>query len=379
MTLLCAFQEACIGMFFINIHDETLKVWDMRLRSHNAVCIQTATGFALLPLQQYVDTCLVKRTVLRQYMDIQVTIRWNDGSSTLLSFLPDSKVLHLLYMVGIATHLIPFFGVSFNGKPFCTAGDAIPNGESDGTLVFIPSAFKEKIREISPTAPWTDFLEGYEIQDEDERAPKRRFASSSSAPLVCLVVTTPSGLTADYECIRDRSLDQFLRTIGFVEEDFASLTVKCGEQVLSFQEPMSNLHNTHIVIDTHTVRPQQVDPSRITIEVIKPNGITCFLECERSQSIHQCLLDAAFPETWVDQVRASMQGRLIPLTMLCSEVGHNPVRLRFFPLKGGTKGGSKGKGKDPLQVQDPWAKSSNAPPRSSIRWDQLVLPSDHPF
>lgn len=68
---------------------------------------------------------------------------------------------------------------------------------------------------------------------------------------------------------------------------------------------------------------------------------------------------------------------------LCTVVGDLPskaIRLTAAPLRGGTKDDPMGN--DVFLVSDPWKTYkpvSQAASSNSVRWDELLLPDDHPW
>lgn len=372
MTLLHAFQEACIGHVFFSIEDDTISTWESRLKSSQAVCIRSGQGFAVLPIDDFFNRVLVKTSDFRSWLSHIINLEWPDGRTTVLSFVYGAKVGDLFEALAIPTHLMAFFGLgTWHSKENIRTRDmSLPLGDHDMRLLFLPG-FQgcDDGCSVSPTLGW-----------ELQSGPARGVCPIQDElhAMTHLVITTPNGLTTDYECIRRRTLGEFMMSIGFDHEDIQRVNIMKGNMQISHSTQVCEHHHSHLIIaDCHQTNRVR---SSTQVEFVKPNGITMVLTCETRMSIRQRLLDAAFPAQWVEQVRASVNGKLIPMSTDVTSVGSHPIRLRFFPLLGG-KGNSKGasKGADPMQTNDPWAKPSNIPQKSGVRWDQLRLTADHPF
>lgn len=368
MTLLGAFDEMMIYETSFSIFEDTMWTWNERLRSHEMVCIEIDTGFALLKINDFfMKYCTVDRMMLHH--GHQITLCWEDGSTTFVSCRLGSTVADLFITIGIPKHLHSMFGLSVRKNPPHTHEMELWVGEHSASVVCLKGGPSKRFGDtVSPTLRWMI-----------EQPLSQNNALDRPHNVVILVVTLPNGVTNEYECRWDRTLSQFLQALEFDEKDQQNMKVYCGDKEVEISDSIRWYHQTHL----HTVFDPPIKPvdeiGGTFVEVIKHTGATLFLPCEQGITIYQALKDAAFPEALVQQLRASVNGKLVPMCTELTKVANYPVRLLCFPLKGGTKGNGKGKGIDTLQTNDPWAPSSHQPKKPNVRWDQLRLGDDHPF
>eukprot|EP00438_Fugacium_kawagutii_P029560 Skav216032 [mRNA] locus=scaffold2403:21316:24672:+ [translate_table: standard] len=383
LALLVALDAIDIHDKFFSIIDDALDVWKSKLTADFAVCFENAHGYSVMHvgdfLKHHVSKCGLNCIDAKHEM----VIRWDNGATTTCQFPLGAETFRLFMCIGIPPHLLNLFAVVDAEGNTYFGHQILPLGLKTVKLLFLPAAkhmvprgYGEKA--ISATLKW----EPQEEDDDEEKSPLRR-VSQRTALMINMVVSLPNGedrdvTMPDYATFRDVML-----SCGFDVHDLPLVEVWNGSNPCLIEDNVASFSDAHITVTCRTLRHVDVKPDHKVIEVIKPTGFTVFLECDQTQSIRQRLLDAAFPEALVNKIKATMNGRIIPMDTMIWDCDAAPIRLRAFPLKGGgapssAKGGSKGSS-DPLQADDPWAGKRLQPPKIGVRWDQLKLVDNHPF
>lgn len=293
----------------------------------------------------------------------------------------------MLMAAGIPTHLFRSFALTFHDDDPWTLETTLPEGTHFAKLVFLPGHKQMVPRNygdtaVSLTASW--FQDGDHDEEPNETSPIRR-VSQRRAPLIQSVVTLPNGVDHDVAVPDHFTLRETLSHCGLDARDLSSVIIFQGSFECDLDECISEYPDAQLTVRCKALRPVDHDPACKMIEIVKPSGITIFVQCDQVISIRDKAL-TIFPTELVAQMRASLNGKLISLDARMWDCDVAPLRLRLFPLRGGGPSGQpKGssKGHDTLQSQDPWASFSgtrtNHQPKSGVRWDQLKLVDNHPF
>lgn len=140
------------------------------------------------------------------------------------------------------------------------------------------------------------------------------------------------------------AFSQVLSQCGLDASDFTQIDIFHGSTILSVDDTIEQFQDSQICVRNKTGTQQEEGEGGFLVQVIKPSGITVFLRCEHDVTIRQRLLDAAFPIAFVDQLRATQDGKMISMDTTIGQCSDAAIRLRMFPLKGG--GGANPKAKE---------------------------------
>eukprot|EP00438_Fugacium_kawagutii_P013606 Skav202999 [mRNA] locus=scaffold1344:77725:81072:+ [translate_table: standard] len=383
IALLVALKELDLYSSFFSISKDVLALWDSKLTAETAVCVETSDGYAIWPVMDICSQVLTPRHQLSAKVEIQCQIEWPDGEITNHQFELGAMVELVLKGIGVPPHLLHVFALAEKGELPITRDMILPKGDHCFRIVFLPDFNKHVMKDTqldcSPTPEWVATQGKHACPTVDQR----RNVSQRIAPVffTSIVVTLPCGITKELEVNINMPIKDALLLAGLDSHDFHLVRVHCGDQIISLDGICLHVPNSHLMVDADIPScPTKIDDTCV-IEIIKPTGVTCFLRYSVNKSIKESLLDAAFPAALVDTLKASYNGRLVSMDDRIANFQDAPLRLLHFPLKGGGgpgKGGAKGKGSDPLQQVDPWAKPST-PQKTNVRWEQLRLCDDHQF
>eukprot|EP00438_Fugacium_kawagutii_P028864 Skav214203 [mRNA] locus=scaffold2153:251990:255268:- [translate_table: standard] len=386
LGLVVALHEIDIHDRFFDIGQVVAMVWKARLTSDAAVCVENTQGYSVLSIQEFFNYYVIRNGISCFFAKHEVLVQWDDGVVSTYQFPEGTESFRVLMCMGVPSHLLAKFGLKYDDGTVNDGASLLRDGSHFVKIVFLPASSMLAPRAygqvmISPTLPWQG-NEGDEVQNAEVLSPVRR-VSQKMTPLCPVVVTMPNGCDKDLEVPDFFTLEQVLKQCDLNDEDLDMVKLCQGDAICDLAECVADFPNAHFTVVCIATRPEDSRKSCKIIEVVKPTGITMFLHCDRLVNIHDKLVESGFPDELLSQLRATQNGKMIPLTTKMWDCDVTPIRLRLFPLKGGgPPAQGKGKGKpeiDTLQAQDPWAKKPQQQPKIGARWEHLQLVDHHPF
>eukprot|EP00438_Fugacium_kawagutii_P018713 Skav214177 [mRNA] locus=scaffold945:474825:478319:+ [translate_table: standard] len=383
IALLVALKELDLYSSFFSIKQDVLTMWESKLTAENAVCVQTDEGYAIWPCRDICNQVLRRGHQFCNHGEVRCRIEWPDGEITMHQFHAGALVEQVLRGIEVPQHLLHVFALAEQGECPITHNMILPAGQHCFRIVFLPDFNKHAMQvtqvDCTPTLDWVATQGKHPCPSvEQQRNVSQKLLANT---LTTIVITLPSGVTKEIEVNVNKPISDALVCAGVELHDIQTVRVYCRDSLIKVDD-LCLLHaHSHLMIDADVPEPPTPREESRIIEVIKPNGITCFLRCGLNTSIRDRLLDAAFPDAMIEAIRVSYNGRLVSLNDNIASFCDAPLRLLHFPLRGGGgpgKGGSKGK--DPFQSVDPWARPSTQPPqKTNVKWEQLKLGDDHQF
>eukprot|EP00438_Fugacium_kawagutii_P035071 Skav208662 [mRNA] locus=scaffold3341:47701:58414:- [translate_table: standard] len=386
VCLLVALQEIDIHDRYFDVTKIVEAVWKTRMTSDAAVCVENTQGYSLLSVHDLFNYYVIRNGISCFHAAHDILIQWEDGIVTTCQFPSGAEAFRVPMCIGIPSHLIAKFGVMIADGTIYSGDSILPEGTHCVKIVFLPAFSHGPLRQygqpaISATLPW-ELNEGDDDGSPGLASPVRR-VSQRRTPLCPVVVTLPSGVDMDMMVPDYFCLQQVMKQCGLNDDDLDAIQVLQGNDSCDLQDCIADYPDAHFTVVCNAERPEVTRMSHRIIEVIKPTGMTMFLDCNNTVTISERLLEEGFPDELVQSLRATQNGKMIPMTSRMWDCNLTPLRLRCFPLRGGGPP-SQGKGKsknevDTLQHQDPWAGSKLPQPKIGARWEHLQLVPNHPF
>lgn len=363
----------------VNIEDIIVEAWNAKLTANQAMCIECEGGFAIAtPNDFLIFAPLIRSMECRINAISSFTVIWPDQNRSVMEWNKPLSVAQILQWCSFPPHLSKLWGIWLDPENIVIKGtDIFPQGSKCGKFVFLPEITLANVMHpsnnetnedcviVSETCPWTQAPQTSEKQDD----------------LTSLVITLPEGESRNIECSPMRIVEEVAILAGFTG-DVNTVEAWINDEKIPLDVIVRPFHQSHIRFVNSRKRKtlESVSKREIVLEIVSLAGTTRFIPTQHESTIWMSLVSAGFSIEFIRCLSATCNGRLIPLHTHVGSLQHPSIRLCAFPLKGGAPNNGKDKENraDPFQKNDPWA-SYNEKSTRSIRWEELKLPSNHPW
>ena len=362
----------------IDIGSVIVEVWNSKLTAQLAMCIEFEDGFAIMsPGDFLMLTPLIRSIECKVNMISSFTIIWPDQNRSIIEWNGTLTVHQILQWCAFPSHLIKCWGIWLDPANMVIRGNEIfPKGFFYGKFVFLPECDIDARCQLCPdnknetivvpdTCPWTQVPQTSEKGEE----------------LISLIVTLPDGESRHIECNPIRIVEEVAILAGFTG-DTACIEAWVDDRNIDMDIIVRPFHQAHIrfVAAKKRKAPDSVLSSNIVLEIVSLAGTTKFVPTNCDATISQSLASAGFSTEFIQRLSATCNGKLVSLDTVVGSLQQPSIRLCAFPLKGGAPNKDK-EGDvvmDPFVKDDPWAPYNEKNARS-VRWEELKLPSNHPW
>ena len=362
----------------LTIPELILAFWNDRLTTCNAMIIQDGDGFLIVKPSTLIQSKILVRhhQILHPDHDATWVFEWPDGSRSVIQTRGSMTANGIFGVLGFPENVVSCWALMgcdhhgiFNGTKNITDRKAIFG------FCFVPDLLSDPpscLVDVEPTQKWTQVPQSNE---------------ESKCNLKC---TLPDKTIRFVDGRANQTIDELCQSLDLCPATLNVMAVfdnpSCGEPfTVPKHKLVRDVANCSLVL-TRCIRPQkrhvdQLSPSQTDglLEVVSLTNQTKFAKCEAGDTILTALLNAGFPKEMIVVVPLN-NGRKINFDTIVNEMPSKAVRLTAAPLRGGTKDDAMGQ--DGILKEDPWLAYkplSQTSASNNVRWDELILPDDHPW
>ena len=386
MAISCMVNFAGIVSAPIPIVATVMRLWADRMTAKNAMFIPVDEDISVLigPDDLLMLGPIVEADIIQDERQKAWTFEWPDGSTSFVQILQGEYGSDIMARIGIHDFLMHLWAIMLiQTKQVLRYDMQIQAHPQRARLVFIPSLPNAQVAietVVSPTVPWTIPDEPTQAQQEEDN---NRFDELDQFKfLVPIKIQTIKGEVIEVEMFDQRTVREAIRIVD--PETPESFIVFSGDVCVEPDTALASLPSFDIVVKQSLKRKAQ-SVNHAMLEIVNLGGQTTFVPTIPSQTIRNALKTAAFADQLIQHLVPESNGKRVQLDDRIDSLPSPHIRLRAFPLKGGGgKGGGKAQ-KDSVFIADPWANFKGAASSGSnamggsARWDQLELPSTHPW
>ena len=362
-----------------SIPDVVLSLWNDRLTAFNAMIIEDGDGFLVVKPSTFLcsKTLVKHHLILHHHHDSTWTFVWPDESCSVIHAQGAMTAEEILTALGFPSNIVSQWALVGNTHPDVFQGSqSVHSRNASFAFCFVPELLGDAVPslcEVEPTQVWTQVPQS---QPEGQ---------------IYITCVLPDATTRFVSCNPKQTIEEICRNFDLCVE-LVTITATFDDPTrgepfrVTRHQQAQCFANCKLVFEwsyrscKRSFAQIDRDQYLCKLEIASLTNQTKFVNCSQGETVKSALQKAAIPGELIDSIIPLCNGLRVDLNTEVAMLPSKAIRLSAAPLRGGTK--EEKKEQDAVFMNDPWVTYkpvSQASNSSSVRWDELLLPDDHPW